>query len=250
MGLIIDLIGARVACMGLGNAYTLPLGYVIVWVQVDGVQGYDEDQIALEVPDESKFAEWIPVILGTPTISHIINIMKEREINALAMPWVNARVAHLLSVCRAMATVVDDETAENANSNGYDEVVFTINLETIDTFSSHVLPIKVEKAYTGEHINVMTHALQTKDGSLPQGLTIQNMYTELWKGSKNVVMVVRNSTAYPKYSERRLQWPGQLPQLWCWKHHQRPGSEGEDGPQDPHPPIWPLDKGKVSCLKN
>ena len=30
MGLITDLIGARVSCMGLGNAYTQPLGYIIV----------------------------------------------------------------------------------------------------------------------------------------------------------------------------------------------------------------------------
>ena len=30
MGLITDLIGARVTYMGLGNAYTCPLGYIIV----------------------------------------------------------------------------------------------------------------------------------------------------------------------------------------------------------------------------
>ena len=52
--------------MGLGNAYTHLLGYVIVWVQMEGVQGYDEDQIALVIPDESKFVEWVPVILGNP----------------------------------------------------------------------------------------------------------------------------------------------------------------------------------------
>ena len=50
MGPITDLIGRRVACIGLGNAYTWPLGYIIVKVQVDGVQGYNEDQIALVVP--------------------------------------------------------------------------------------------------------------------------------------------------------------------------------------------------------
>ena len=69
MGPITDLIGARVTCVGLGNAYTQPLGYVIVQVQVDGVQVYDEDQIALVGLDESKFAEWIPVIFGTSTIT-------------------------------------------------------------------------------------------------------------------------------------------------------------------------------------
>ena len=56
MGLITDLLGAKVTCVGLGNAYTRPLGYVVIQVQVDGVQGYDEDQIALVIPDLSTFA--------------------------------------------------------------------------------------------------------------------------------------------------------------------------------------------------
>ena len=42
----------------------------------------------------------------------------------------------------------------------------------------------------------MTQALQAGDGSLLQGLTAQNTYTELRQGSKNAVMVVRNSMAY------------------------------------------------------
>ena len=88
-------------------------------------------------------------------------------------------MVHLLPVHRAMMMVVDDGTAETASWNGYDEVFFTRNMETIDTFSSHVLPTKVEKAYMGEHINIMTQALQIVDGSLPQGLTVQNAYTEL-----------------------------------------------------------------------
>ena len=198
MGLITDLIGTKVACMSLGNAYTQPLGYIIVWVQVDRIQGHDEDQIALVMPDESKFVEWIPIILGIPTISHVVNVMKEREIDSLAMPWVNARVTHLLSMCRAAATVRDVQTSESADPIGYDEVVFTRNTETIEALSSHVISVKVEKAYTGECINVMTQVLQTEDGSLPQGLTVQNAYTELQKGSKYIVVVVRNSMAYPQ----------------------------------------------------
>ena len=121
----------------------------------------------------------IPVILGTPTISHVVNIMKEREIEALVMPWANARLVHLLSVCRAVAMVVDDEIAEIASLNGYDEVVFMRNMETIDEFSSCVLPTKAGKAYIGECINIMTQAQYIADGSLPQCLTIPNTYTEL-----------------------------------------------------------------------
>ena len=67
MGPITNLLGAKVTCVGLGNAYMRPLGYVVIWVQVDRVQGYDKDQIALVIPDFSNFAAQIPVILGTPT---------------------------------------------------------------------------------------------------------------------------------------------------------------------------------------
>ena len=68
VGLITNLLGAKVACIGLGNTYTRPLGYVIIRVQVDGVWGYDEDQIALIIPDFSNFVVRVPIILGTPTI--------------------------------------------------------------------------------------------------------------------------------------------------------------------------------------
>ena len=73
--------------------------------------------------------------------------------------------------------------------------MFTQNVETIEPFS-HVVPVKVGRAYTGECINIMVQALQTEDGSLPQDLTVQNMYMELRQGSKKAVMVVRNSMAY------------------------------------------------------
>ena len=68
VGPITDLMGSKVASIGLGNAYMRPLGYVIIWVQVDGVWGYDEDQIALIIPDHSNFVMRVPIILGTSTI--------------------------------------------------------------------------------------------------------------------------------------------------------------------------------------
>ena len=78
----------------------------------------------------------------------------------------------------------------------YDQVMFTQNVETIEAFSSHTVLVKAEKDYTRGCINIMAQALWTEDGSLLQGLTIQNMYTELRQGSKKAVMVVRNSMAY------------------------------------------------------
>ena len=58
VGPITNLLGAKVACVGLGNAYTRPLGHVVIQFQVDRVQGYDEDQIALVILDLSNFAAW------------------------------------------------------------------------------------------------------------------------------------------------------------------------------------------------
>ena len=81
--------------------------------------------------------------------------------------------------------------------------MFTQNVETIEAFSSHIVPVKAEKAYTGGCVNIMYQALQTEDGFLLQGFTVQNMYTELWQGSKKEVVVVRNSTAYPQILQKK-----------------------------------------------
>ena len=178
MGPITDLLGAKVTFIGLGNTYMRPLGYGIVRVQVDGVQGYDEDKIAMGILVLSNFTARVPVFLGTPTIGHIVNVMKE-EIDTLAMPWVNARVAHLLLVCRVAAVKIGDGTVEESDSDNYDQVIVTQNVETIEAFFSHVVLVKVRKAYTGGCINVMAQVLWAGDSSLQQGLTVQNMYTEL-----------------------------------------------------------------------
>ena len=196
MGPITNLLGAKVACVGLGNAYMRSLGYVLIWVQGDGVQGYDKDQIALVILDLSNFVAQIPVILGTPTIGWVVNVMKEADIDTLAMLWANARGDHLMSVHRMMTMEVGDSIMEEPNPDSYDKVMFTQNVETIEPFSSCMVPVKAGRAYTGECINILVQALQTKDGSLPQCLTVQNMYTKLRQGSKKAVMVVRNSMAY------------------------------------------------------
>ena len=79
---------------------------------------------------------------------------------------------------------VGDGQKEKVDVNSYDQLMYTHNAETIEPFSSRVIPVKAGRAYVGECINVMVQALRTQDGSLPQGFTIQNMYTELRKGSK------------------------------------------------------------------
>ena len=198
VGPITDLMGSKVTCIGLGNAYRRPLGYVIIWVQVDGVGGYDKDQIALIIPDHSNFAMRVPIILGTPTIGRVVNMMKEVEMDALATPWANARLAHLLAIWRMMPEEVGDDQEGGCNADQDGPLMYTQKAETLEPFSSHEIPVKMVEAYLGEHINVMVQALHAQDDTLPPGLTVQNTYTELRKGSKKAVVVVWNHTTYPQ----------------------------------------------------
>ena len=56
--------------------------------------------------------------------------------DALAMLWANARVVHLLLVHRMMPVEVGDGQKEEADAKGYDQLMYTQNMETIEPFSS------------------------------------------------------------------------------------------------------------------
>ena len=251
VGPITDLMGSKVTCVGLGNAYTRLLDYVVIWVQVDGVQGCNEDQIALVILDFSNFAARVPVILGMPTIDQVINVMREAGMDALAMPWVNTRAAHLLSVHRMMPMEVGDGQKEKFDMNDNDQLMYTQKVETIEPFSSHIVPVKTGRAYVGERINVMEQALLTQDGSLPQGLTVQNMYTKLRKGSKKAVVVVWNNTAYPQTLQKktpvaRVVATSPVPEPPRVSNCKK----GLISPMIPIPLGWQLGKDKVNYLMN
>ena len=153
-------------------------------------------------------------------------MIKEVEVDALAMPWVNARVVHLLSMHRMMSMELGDGLKEELDPDGYDEFMYTL-----------IVPVKAGRAYTGECVNAMVQALQTEDGSLPQGLTVQNMYTKLGQGSKIAVMVVRNNMAYSQTLQKKTPVARVVAMLPVSKLPEKIQLlEGADEPQDPHTP--------------
>ena len=91
---------------------------------------------------------------------------------------------------------LQDDRKEGYDTSQEGFVMHTRKVETLEPFSSHVIPIKMMGAYLGECLNVMVQSLHVQDGTLSPGLTMQNMYTELRKGSKKAVVVVQNHTAY------------------------------------------------------
>ena len=97
----------------------------MIWVQVDGVQGYNKDQIALVILDFSNFAARVPVILGMPTIGQVVNVMKEAKMDALAMHgqmlgW------HIFYWCIEMMPMeVVDSQEEEFDMNADDQLMYT-----------------------------------------------------------------------------------------------------------------------------
>ena len=79
--------------------------------------------------------------------------------DALAILWANARVAYLLSMHRMMPMEVGDGQEEKVDTNDNDQLMYTQNAETIEPFSSRIVPAKAGRAYMGECINVMVQAL-------------------------------------------------------------------------------------------
>ena len=87
---------------------------------------------------------------------------------------------------------------------GYDEIVTTKDSKMIDAFSSKIIHVRTKTAFTGVRLNVMTQALYAEERSLPQGLMIQNTYTEMHNGSKSITIMIRNGTAYPQVLRKRI----------------------------------------------
>ena len=60
------------------------------------------------------------------------------------------RAAHLLAVCRMMPMEVEDDWEEKFDSKDDASLMYTQKAETLEPFSSHIIPVKTGKAYLGE----------------------------------------------------------------------------------------------------
>ena len=74
----------------MGGGMIRPEGFVIMNVRVPCVRGYNEDQIAIVLEDPEM--KDCPVVLGTPTLFRVMEVIKESEINELAVPWASSRL--------------------------------------------------------------------------------------------------------------------------------------------------------------
>ena len=159
--------GAIPLIKGLGGISVEPVGFVMMNIKVPGVEGYDEDQIAI-VMDDPGMTEW-PVILGTPTLYRVMEVIKESEISKLAVPWASSRVSWLMRdvLAKLGQVVVNDIANKPIVPLHVDVVVRVASKCTVPSFGHKAIHGKVNLILHGYKMNVMTHGLEKRSPSLP-----------------------------------------------------------------------------------
>ena len=168
---------------GIGGISVEPVRFIIMNVKVPCVQGYDKDQIAI-IMDDPGMLEW-PVILGTPTIYWVMEVIKESEISKLAVPWASSRVSWLMRdvQTRLGQVVVNDVANKPISPLNVDAVVRLASKCTIPPFGHKTIHGKVNLILHGYKMNVMIHELEKRSPSLPLGIDVQTVYVTLADGS-------------------------------------------------------------------
>ena len=189
-----EIDGAIPHISGIGGISVEPVGFVMMNVKVPGIAGYDEDQIAI-VMDDPGMTEW-PVILGTPTIYRVMEVIKESEISKLAVPWASSRISWLMRdvVAKLGQVMVNDIANKPIVPLHVDEVVRVASKCTVPPFGHKAIHGKVNLILHGYKMNVMTHGLEKRSPSLPLGIDVQTVYATMADGSNRITVVLRNNT--------------------------------------------------------
>ena len=146
--------------MGFGGLFSQPLGYLIIRDQVEGVKDYDEDQVALVVPDSTAFGSWELVTLGTGIISWITNMFKEIEIDEWSACLNGWRVPGLMA-CHWAELSIRGEMVANQTMDPTDlnEAFKMLKKEKIEVFWSKIIHAQTKTIFLGSNIQVMTQTL-------------------------------------------------------------------------------------------
>ena len=179
---------------GIGGIMVDPEGFIMMNVKIPCVKGYNEDQITIVMDDPGM--KDCPVIMGTPMIFQVMEVIKESEISKLAIPWASLRVSWLMRGIQAHMSQlnVDDVANKLVAPLSVDEVVRVSHKCKIPPFGYKVIHSSVSLVLQGYRMNVMTHGLEKRSPLLPLRVDVQSAYATLAAGSNRVMVVLRNNT--------------------------------------------------------
>ena len=159
--------------------------------------------------DNSEFASRVPMILGTPTTEHILNIMTESEITKLSVVWATVGTSTIQQAyCARVNHIWTDITTQPLDIRSFDKAVKLKDKVTIQPFETSIVKGKTDTIMTGGRLHVLVHSLEVKNNKLLNGLEVSAVYTDLKRGSKSVPVVLRNMTGSDITLKRRKSHVG------------------------------------------
>ena len=188
---------------GIRGMHTGAIGYVVFRVQIEGIPSYNEEQATLVV-DKSAFARKVPIILGTLTLYHVINCMKELKMEEAPPEWENVCLGYKVHnrLYSHRANVEPDEpfpTNTEQDPTDLDEVVKLAKPIVVLAFGSVIVKgLTAKTIITGHHLHVMTQAPYPEhEANLHIGLYVLCNYCKMKDSSRSVYLVLRNGTSQP-----------------------------------------------------
>jgi hypothetical protein len=208
------LVEGNLKLTGVGNIVTNQiLGYTIFEVQIPGIKTYKEDHIALVVPDDSEFAQRVPIILGTCTTKRVLPHIKESEMDKLEEVWQDTKLNEMLQARRAVVAQ-DLKWAGSSRVNSGQITAPKLNpgpatdqihpqqvLKTratidIPPFSSHIVNTEVGRLPGREDgmVKILVEPLPSGQTKLHPAVRVQPCYNEIQRGHKQIPVYIVNRT--------------------------------------------------------
>ena len=156
--------------------------------------------------------------MGTCTLGHMVNMIKESELDMLSPPWAVVRASRLLSIRWGTTTsngessgdVANPEPSASALEPNMDIPVYVRKSVCVGAFQMRIMECKVDPLQE-ESAEVMVIPVRSggpwgaKIKLLPPGLQVLYVLTVQKQGGSKVSIVVQNVSESPIYLKRGIQ---------------------------------------------
>ena len=168
---------------GIGGVCLNIAGFVLLNLKFPGISDYNEEVVALVVPD-SPFGAVVPFIAGSAVLKNAINVIKESEMDRLATPWASARMAHVLTAKNCTMPTPSEEVHQ----------VRTLHHEVLQPFETRVVKGVLDNIDTKHRRSMI---ISWDDWERPRpSLTTYPTFDDVRMSQERVQVCLRNDSCH------------------------------------------------------
>ena len=97
MGLEVQPINALVKLVGTSGSPIPYSGYLIATVKFPHIQNYEEDVVMLVIRDKTKWADSVPIQIGTRVITAVTEQIRPEDLQSIADTWKQTYMGNLMA---------------------------------------------------------------------------------------------------------------------------------------------------------